>query len=301
MEAVISLDSTSVLTTPDGRWAISRSQANECTVWDVERCQQIRAFTGGASWGRALGRAPDGRWLTAASQSHVVRIRDLESGAVLRTLPGEIRSDYIMFSGDAGMLVAGSEDYGDDPLLVWSVETGRALLAPDVGDYNTGAVSAVAISLDARWVAAGFHFGYLSLWDMHNRTLVRTWQGHRGPKPNAGCGVNSIVFSADGQLIASSSYDRTIRLWLRETGSELKTLDAGSGVFRSVSFGSRDRWLVASDDQKNLYVWDSENADPVATFAGDSPMIVSGCSPQAGIVVINSERRCAQFFECRDC
>jgi WD40 repeat protein len=41
--------------------------------------------------------------------------------------------------------------------------------------------------------------------------------------------VFSVTFSPDGRLIASGSYDKTIKLWDVKTGREIRTLKGHSG------------------------------------------------------------------------
>ncbi|HEY9633566.1 MAG TPA: hypothetical protein V6D14_09180, partial [Coleofasciculaceae cyanobacterium] len=50
---------------------------------------------------------------------------------------------------------------------------------------------------------------------------MQTLQGHSG-------WVESITFSLDGQLLASSSLDQTVRLWKVGTGQCLQTLQGQS-------------------------------------------------------------------------
>src|SRR5262249_7155634 len=59
------------------------------------------------------------------------------------------------------------------------------------------------------------------LWEIATGQDVRRFQGH-----TAGC--IEIVFSPNGKLIASSSYDRTVRIWEVATGKELHKLEGFS-------------------------------------------------------------------------
>ncbi|KXX73590.1 Vegetative incompatibility protein HET-E-1 [Madurella mycetomatis] len=67
---------------------------------------------------------------------------------------------------------------------------------------------------------------------------TQTLEGHSGP-------VCSVAFSPDSKLVASGSYDITIKIWDAATGIYTQTLDGHSGPVYSVAF-SPDSKLVAS-------------------------------------------------------
>src|SRR5687767_1828584 len=60
-------------------------------------------------------------------------------------------------------------------------------------------------------------------------SLLRTLEGHQGA-------VNSVAFNAQGEMLASGSDDRTVKLWETQTGKLLRTIEGHQGVIYSVAF-----------------------------------------------------------------
>ena len=59
----------------------------------------------------------------------------------------------------------------------------------------------------------------MRLWEAGSGRLLATLQGHTG-------GVFGMALSADSQLVASGSFDGTVRLWEAKSGTCLRTLRA---------------------------------------------------------------------------
>jgi WD40 repeat protein/transcriptional regulator with XRE-family HTH domain len=98
--------------------------------------------------------------------------------------------------------------------------------------------TAVALSADGTFLAAGTSTGEVHLWWAADRTLLLALQGHSG-------GVWSVAISENERLLASGGDDGTVQLWELESGRLLATLSRHIGVVYGVAV-SEDGRLVAS-------------------------------------------------------
>lgn len=78
--------------------------------------------------------------------------------------------------------------------------------------------------------------------------LVRTLEGHAEV-------VWRVTFSPDGELLASCSPDKTVRLWRVADGSLQQVLAEHSSDVHTVAFSPDGAWLASSGYDKTVKLW----------------------------------------------
>ncbi|KAK7426210.1 hypothetical protein QQZ08_007239 [Neonectria magnoliae] len=97
---------------------------------------------------------------------------------------------------------------------------------------------------------------------------LQTLEGHGGS-------VNSVVFSADGQRLASGSYDGTVKIWDIATGACIQTLEGHSGLVNSVVFSADGQRLASGSGDETVKIWDAATGACVQTLKGHGDLVNS--------------------------
>ena len=93
--------------------------------------------------------------------------------------------------------------------------------------------------------------------------------------------VNSVAFSPDGKMLASGSYDQTIRLWSTDTGATLKVLRYGiqSGwccrTAHSIAFSPDGSILASGHGIGMIRIWDVQTGEILKALTGHGGQVHS--------------------------
>lgn len=68
--------------------------------------------------------------------------------------------------------------------------------------------------------------------------------------------VNHVCFSPDGMLLASASFDKSVKIWDGLTGKFLGNLRGHVGAVYQVAWSADSRLLVSASKDSTLKVWD---------------------------------------------
>ncbi|NER94610.1 MAG: hypothetical protein F6J86_12345 [Symploca sp. SIO1B1] len=100
--------------------------------------------------------------------------------------------------------------------------------------------------------------------------------------------VTNVSFSPDGNLIASGSADKTVKIWSID-GKEVATFKGHEDQITSIAFSPDSKMVVSGSADKTVRLWHLDGKR-IATFEGHKESVTSvAFSPDSQIVVSGSE------------
>ena len=148
-------------------------------------------------------------------------------------------------------------------MRIWDVNTHDSKVLP-IDDHPTNKLgwASVAISPDARFIAAGYSFNaVVRIWDVASGTLVNRLYGH-------GDGVLSVAFTPDGKGLVSGLRDGRLKCW--ELNMTTNNARNAGGPFSEcildfkghkdwvfhVAISRDGQWIVSGSRDDNVRLWD---------------------------------------------
>ena len=120
-----------------------------------------------------------------------------------------------------------------------------------------------------RWVVASLAAA-LSIWllaplsegqDKTNLQVLHAFKGHTEP-------IYSLAFTPDGKMLATGSFDNTLKLWDTATGKEIKTYGGAMGHQKgimSAAISPDGQYLATGSSDNTLRIWDLPMETPMRT------------------------------------
>lgn len=298
----------------DGKYFLSTDHKGIASVWSVstgQRVVQFSAFENGdwvalAPTGEYTGSDNAEKYLTAQVGSQEVGISQLNSSQRKPTLeslgykpvqPGSIlqRPKYtpalvvdtlptwvtpvkkpavFLQLGHINQIIAGAISSDENTIIaveehsrmlkLWSAQSGRQLhsvLMPFTMYRNN-----VRLSPDGQY-ALFIKEKSAVLWDLVKNQEIRTLPGHTDS-------IESSAFHLGRQVIATGSWDKTIKLWSITTGQIIHTLIGHSAQINSVAFSPDGQYLASGSNDQTVKVWNVATGKEIQTLTGHLKQVI---------------------------
>ncbi|XP_027203304.1 notchless protein homolog 1 [Dermatophagoides pteronyssinus] len=272
---------------PDSVRLASADKNGLIYIWNAKTGEQMGGcLRGHKQWINGLAWEPyhlnvECRRLASASKDTSIRIWDVILGQCIHTLSGHTQSVSSIKWGGTGLIYTGSHDR---MIKVWKADNG--ILCRTLSGHghwvNTLTLSTEYIlriglydpqnqqklnGSSSEEIREKVQKRYEQI-RLQNERLVSgsddftlfLWNPETGKKPICRMTghqqlINDVKFSPDGRLIASASFDKSIKLWNGYTGKFLTSLRGHVQAVYQIAWSADNRLLVSGSSDSTLKVW----------------------------------------------
>lgn len=260
-------------------------------VFNAATNRLITSLSGHKGPVRAVAVSPNSQFIASASQDKTIRLWKTRDASCLFVLSGHSKSvECLSFSFDSSLLCSGS---WDKTAILWNVKVGTKC---SVYREHKDLVQSTAFSHDGKYLATGSWDYTVVIWSIirkqppqhiHQQSTseltekesgkesgkidpLHALTGHKG-------NIHALAFSPEGML-ASGSWDKTIRLWNPRNGACLFCLEGHTGWVQSVCFSFDSLFLVSASEDDTVRIWNCTNGECTRQIHQTSTDVVSHCA-----------------------
>ncbi|KAL8189643.1 hypothetical protein R6Q57_029209 [Mikania cordata] len=147
------------------------------------------------------------------------------------------------------------------------VDTSNGFTFLEIGSVHATSVSCCDISFDGKVVAVGGQDKKARLWCTNSLETKATLDGHS-------LAITDIRFSPSKRHLATSSLDKTVKIWdLENPGCSIKTFTGHTSSVMSLDFHPKKEDFICSCDETEIRYWTIKNAGCFRVSKGGANLV----------------------------
>lgn len=281
---------------PTGKWLASGSRDNTVYIWNIKTGAAWQHLKGHVNIVEKLVFSPNGKLLATASSDSTIRLWEINADEVKIKYSLQDHKDKVYalnFIANGKRLVSAGED---KTLRIWDAESGVNLRVlqetvgsvNDIATYNNKIYTAstnkrirrwngnlsselkiiddlteqpVSVAIGNEYVAVGFAYGMLQLYELSTFKLI--WQQQAHAKR-----ITRLAFNSKGNLLVSASFDNTAKLWQLKNNSllEQKVFLGHKKSIYSIAISPNEKYVATAGADGKIGLFNIEKEDGEAYF-----------------------------------
>ena len=194
-----------------------------------------------------------GEYLAASSNDHTLTTWNIDSALQTGMQRQDLAINNVKY-GPSIKYVYSSIKNGE--IKVWDMMDPKRIRT-----INTKMkINSFAMSKDRKFVFTAGESNHVKKFNLKGIEII-SLEGHTAF-------INDIALSTKGQLLASASDDKTIKIWDLVRSKEKLTLTGHTSKVNTVAFTSDDKYIISGDHSGEVIIWEIETGNIVKRIAG---------------------------------